>query len=173
MNTFARPVSVHASAATGVASGLGIETEDTITLTVTWENETGNRGTAIYTSSWIAPKSDVHSQQQFFYMGHKGEIRIDQAHRGYTVATDHAGFTSANPLFMKYEPDANGHFAGQSGYGYRSIEDFVRAAIQIRDGAAAPKDFRGRLATIEDTVWLLRFWKPGERAWTMAVRSWM
>ena len=26
-------------------------------------------GTAVYTSSWIAPKSDVHSQQRFFYMG--------------------------------------------------------------------------------------------------------
>ncbi len=28
-----------------------------------------SKGTAIYTSSWVAPKSDVHSQQRFFYMG--------------------------------------------------------------------------------------------------------
>ena len=26
-------------------------------------------GTAVYTSSWVAPRSDVHSQQRFFYMG--------------------------------------------------------------------------------------------------------
>lgn len=26
-------------------------------------------GTAVYTASWVAPKSDVHSQQRFFYMG--------------------------------------------------------------------------------------------------------
>ena len=33
---------------------------------------------------------------------------------------------------MKYAPDADGYFAGQSGYGYRSIEDFVNAALAIR-----------------------------------------
>lgn len=29
----------------------------------------GSKGTGLYTSSWVAPKSDVHSQQRFFYMG--------------------------------------------------------------------------------------------------------
>lgn len=164
VSSFARPISVHASAASGVAKSLGIDTEDTITLTVQWENESGNRGTAIYTSSWIAPKSDVHSQQRFFYMGHEGEICIDQAHRGYTVATDHSGFASANPLFMKYAPDEDGRFAGQNGYGYRSIEDFVRAAVQIREGKAKPQDFRGRLATIEDTVWVTAILEAGRRS---------
>lgn len=58
----------------------------------------------MYTSSWVAPKADVHSQQRFFYMGQKGEINVDQAHRGYTVAKDGDGFRSVNPLFMKYTP---------------------------------------------------------------------
>ncbi len=67
------PRAVYASAATGYATGQGVETEDTITLTVTWENlASGNLATAVYTSSWIAPKSDVHSQQRFFYMGRDG-----------------------------------------------------------------------------------------------------
>jgi hypothetical protein len=30
-------------------------------------------GSAVYTSSWVAPKSDVHSQQRFFYMG---QVRV-------------------------------------------------------------------------------------------------
>ena len=70
-----RPISVTAIASTGIADHKFSNTcEDTITLTVQWENlatETTNIsfGTAIYTSSWIAPKSDVHSQQRFFYMG--------------------------------------------------------------------------------------------------------
>ena len=66
---------VFASASTGVACAqLDIPTEDTITLTVQWENLTeegrpnGSQGTAVYTASWIAPKSDVHSQQRFFFM---------------------------------------------------------------------------------------------------------
>jgi D-galacturonate reductase len=80
--------------------------------------QNGGKGTAIYTSSWVAPKSDVHSQQRFFYMGHKGEITIDQAHRGYHMADDNSGYKSVNPLFMKYTP-SDGKFAGQNGYGYR------------------------------------------------------
>jgi D-galacturonate reductase len=143
---------------------MGMRTEDTITLTVDWENESGGRGTGVYTASWIAPKSDVHSQQRFFYMGTKGELNVDQAHRGYTVATDAEGYKSANPLFMKYEPDAQGRFAGQSGYGYRSIEDFVEAARAIREGKSEPADYRDRLATVQDTVWVTAILEAGRRS---------
>lgn len=165
VGAFARPVRVVASAATGVAQGMGIATEDTISLTVDWENmESGNAGTAIYTSSWIAPPADVHSQQRFFYMGHAGEVTVDQAHRGYAVATDANGYASANPLFMKYEPNAAGGFCGQSGYGYRSIEDFVEAAISIREGSAVSGDFDGRLATVADTAAVTAILEAGRRS---------
>ena len=160
----ARPISVYAVGATGLAKGQGIETEDTITLVVTWENATGNLGTAMYTSSWIAPKSDVHSQQRFFYMGHAGEVTVDQAHRGYSVATDDQGFASANPLFMKYSPDTNGQFAGQDGYGYRSIADFVEAAVAMKSGLASADDYRNRLATIDGTIWVTAILEAGRRS---------
>lgn len=83
-----RPVRVTAVASYGVAkTSYDIDCEDTITLTVQWENvapvEGGaegevcatGAGTAVYTSSWVAPKSDVHSQQRFFYMG---QVRTGQ-----------------------------------------------------------------------------------------------
>ncbi|CAM9943658.1 unnamed protein product [Discosporangium mesarthrocarpum] len=148
----ARPTRVTASGSTGVATGVfDINTEDTITLLVDWENlEDGSKGTAVYTSSWVAPKADVHSQQRFFYMGQKGEINVDQAHRGYTVSKDGDGFNSVNPLFMKYTP-TNGYFSGQSGYGYRSFEAFVDAVQAIESGAAKPQDFDTSLATIGTT----------------------
>ncbi len=162
---FARPRTVYASAATGVARGRGIETEDTITLAVTWENlESGNRATAIYTSSWIAPKSDVHSQQRFFYMGHGGEVQVDQAHRGYTLATDGDGFASPNPLFMKYTPDADGFFAGQTGYGYRSAEAFIDAVLAIRAGEATVDSFAGKLATVQETLLVTAILEAGRRS---------
>ena len=165
VSEFARPLSVHASAATGFAQEVDIATEDTITLTVDWENlASGNRATGIYTSSWIAPKSDVHSQQRFFYMGHRGELNVDQAHRGYTLATDAAGYSSANPLFMKYTPDADGYFAGQSGYGYRSIEDFVEAAAAIRAGEATVDSFEGKLATVKGTSLVTAVLEAGRRS---------
>jgi D-galacturonate reductase len=165
VNSFARPVAVRASAATGVAGSRGVLTEDTITLTVDWINfASGNKATGLYTSSWIAPRSDVHSQQRFFYMGHQGEVTVDQAHRGYTVATDANGFASVNPLFMKYAPDTEGNFVGQSAYGYQSIADFVKAASAIRDQQAAPADFRDRMATAEDTVAVTAVLEAGRRS---------
>ena len=161
----ARPASVTALASTGVAKAEGVDAEDTITLSVQWKNlKSGSLATAIYTASWIAPKSDVHSQQRFFYLGEKGEVQIDQAHRGYTLATDEKGFASPNPLFMKYTPDAQGYFAGQLGYGYRSIEAFVDAVAQIRAGTAEPNSFRGALATVDDTVLVTAILEAGRRS---------
>lgn len=161
----ARPTAVRGSAATGVAYSYGIRAEDTITLTVDWVNDaSGNRATAIYTSSWIAPRSDVHSQQRFHWMAHGGEISVDQAHRGYTTSTDAAGFSSPNPLFMKYTPDADGFFSGQSGYGYRSIEAFIQAADSVRCGQAEPHDFHGKLATAKDTLLVTAILEAGRRS---------
>lgn len=134
----ARPISVIASASTGVATSQGLPTEDSITLMVDWLNNSGTKGTAVYTSSWIAAKAEVHSQQRFFALHHKGEVRVDQAHRGYDFTSDASGYQSPNPLFFRYTPDANGRFAGQSSYGYQSIADFVLGK-------------RENLATIETT----------------------
>lgn len=152
LQDIARPVSVYATAATGVARQiLDRPVEDTITLTVTWQNyQTNTTGTSIHTASWIAPPSDVHSQQRFFYMGHAGEISVDQAHRGYTVATDRNGFQSANPLFMKYTP-REGRFAGQDGYGYRSLEHFVRSATKLRQKNTTLETLDKTLPTIANT----------------------
>ena len=163
--SLARPVTVRAVAATGVAERRDIPAEDTITLVVEWLNtSSGNLGTGLYTSSWIAPRSDVHSQQRFFYMGHTGEVTVDQAHRGYSAATDETGYSSLNPLFMKYTPDTAGNFVGQSGYGYRSIEEFVQTAIAIHDGTTDVSSAQGRLATVESTVAVTAILEAGRRS---------
>ncbi len=148
----ARPISVYAAASTGVGEKvLGREVEDTVTLTVKWQNsKSGSTGVSIHTASWIAPPSDVHSQQRFFYMGHNGEINIDQAHRGYTLSTDANGFKSANPLFMKYTP-REGKFAGQNGYGYKSLEHFVINAAKLTNKKINLETLNKTLPTIANT----------------------
>lgn len=148
----AEPVSVYAVAASGVGKEiLQREIEDTITLTVTWKNiQSGNPATSIHTASWIAPPSDVHSQQHFFYLGYQGEIRVDQAHRGYTVATDSNGFQSVNPLFMKYTP-RNGTFAGQEGYGYKSLERFIVSTTALKNGETTLARLDQTLPTVANT----------------------
>lgn len=146
-----RPIRVTATASMGVATRqFNIQTEDTITLTVLWENKSGSTGTGVYTSSWAAPKADVHSQQRFFYMGQKGEITVDQAHRGYNTSVDGDGYRSVNPLFMKYTP-TNGKFSGQNGYGYVSFEKFIDAAREINAGEKTPSDFDESLPTVGTT----------------------
>jgi len=148
MQGIARPTSVYAVASTGIAEKLlSRACEDTITLTVTWENLKGGQGTAIYTSSWVANVSDVHSQQRFFCMMEKAEVTVDQAHRGYTVAEDGVGFGSHNPLFIRNKPDSKGRFVGQNCYGYISFQRFIEAATQIRNKMATPSDFDDDLPT--------------------------
>ncbi|MHC4995894.1 MAG: Gfo/Idh/MocA family protein [Planctomycetota bacterium] len=161
----ARPISVHASASEGVAKGKGVDTEDTITLTVNWQNlVSGNLATAVYTASWIAPTSDAHSQQRFFYAGHDGEVSVDQAHRGYGVATDTGGFVSPNPLFMKYEPDGAGRFAGRGAYGYRSIEAFIEAVVKVRQDGITSDEAGGGLALASDTITTTAILEAGRRS---------
>ncbi|KAI8475160.1 MAG: hypothetical protein J3K34DRAFT_405520 [Monoraphidium minutum] len=153
----ARPVSVTALAAAGAAERvLGRPCEDTITLSSKWAATDGSGavGTAVYTASWIAPKGECHTRQHFHYMGQTGELHVDQAHRGYNGATDDAGYAALNPLYMRYVPDANGRFAGQTGYGYISIAKFVGAARDLRDGHVALEEVRreGQLALAADTL---------------------
>ena len=165
VGSFAVPVSVTAIAAAGVAQRAEIPTEDTISLSVQWKNLTSeNLGIAIYTASWIAPTSDVHSQQRFHYMGQGGEIQIDQAHRGYQMATDDHGYSSPNPLFMKYRPDSEGNFAGQMGYGYQSIAAFIAAVSSVGEGTTKADDWNHRLASAKQTLAVTQILEAGRKS---------
>jgi len=159
------PIRLVAMGSTGIAKNepYNCSTEDTITLMVQWKNiKSGNLGTALYTASWVAPKSDVHSQQGFHYMGYSGEVRVDQAHRGYYMDTDESGHQSTNPLYMKYTPDTAGYFSGQSGYGYRSLEEFVRAASELNSNPNLdPRSYDNSLATVWATVTSTAILKAG------------
>jgi D-galacturonate reductase len=54
---------------------------------------------------------------------------------------------------MKYSPSESGHFDGQRGYGYVSIEKFVDAAHSVNAGETRPADYdRHGLPTILNTV---------------------
>ena len=56
-------------------------------------------------------------------------------------------------LSMKYSPSGSGHFDGQRGYGYISIEKFVDTARSVNAGTTQPGDFDAQdLPTITNTV---------------------
>ena len=166
------PVRVVGSAAAGTATELGCVagTEDTITLTVDWAlRGSHKRGTAVYTASWTAPqKAGVHSNQYFHYMAGLGEIRANQAKRGYDVTSDveGAGIGWLNPFYMRYAPDEEGNFGGQTGYGYVSFEKFVDACNALNEGKVKDVeefDKRG-LPTLKNTVVTTAILEAGRRS---------
>lgn len=54
---------------------------------------------------------------------------------------------------MKYSPSESGHFDGQRGYGYISIEKFIDAARSVNAGTSKPEDFDAHgLPTISNTI---------------------
>ncbi|KAF2502399.1 D-galacturonic acid reductase-like protein [Lophium mytilinum] len=153
-----KPVKVTASAAEGIATDLGCAagTEDTITLLVDWvkKDDPKRRATGVYTASWTAPqKAGVHSNQYFHYMASKGEVRVNQAKRGYDVTDDEGGLLWYNPFYMKYAPDEEGNFAGQTGYGYISFEKFVDAVNGLNAGKVTLDELDKRpLPTLKNTI---------------------
>ncbi|KAI1797795.1 D-galacturonic acid reductase [Ganoderma leucocontextum] len=160
MQDRAVPTRVTASAATGIATSEPFncvpQTEDTITLLVDWQSlsSSKHKGTAVYTASWTAPlKSGVHTSQHWYYMAEKGEINVDQAHRGYDIVNDESGKAWYNPFYMKYSPSESGHFDGQRGYGYVSIEKFLDAARSVNAKQTTPADYdKHGLPTIANTI---------------------
>ena len=166
-----RPVRVSASSSKGVATSLGCAdaTEDTITVMVTWEKEgdASKRGVGVYTASWTAPqKAGVHSNQYFHYMASNGEIRIDQAKRGYDVADDSVGqLCWYNPFYMRYAPDEDGNFNGQTGYGYVSLEKFVDGCRAVNSGTLTPEDLDAKgLPTLKNTIATTAILEAGRRS---------
>eukprot|EP01091_Cochliopodium_minus_P010410 TRINITY_DN2748_c0_g2_i1.p1 TRINITY_DN2748_c0_g2~~TRINITY_DN2748_c0_g2_i1.p1 ORF type:complete len:437 (-),score=129.89 TRINITY_DN2748_c0_g2_i1:35-1345(-) len=135
LHKMARPTVIYAMGSFGVANEEPYnmqDTEDSITLNTQFEPLDKNqrwKGVALFTAAWNTPKTDTHTQQRFFYVGTEGQVQVDQARRGYTCATDNSGYSSVNPLYMKYSTDGEGYFNGQHGYGYRSIEEFVDCSI--------------------------------------------
>lgn len=54
---------------------------------------------------------------------------------------------------MKYSPSESGHFDGQHGYGYLSIEKFIDAARNVNAGLSQPAEYDAHgLPTIANTV---------------------
>lgn len=168
-----RPATVRASASVGISESVGCVkgTEDTITLLVDWTRSTDDkRATGIYTASWTAPmNAGVHSQQHFHYIASKGEVNINQAKRGYDVVDESDNSGSAlkwyNPFYMRYAPDEEGNFNGQSGYGYVSFEKFIDGVTGVNEGKITLEDLDRRgLPTLANTVYTTAILEAGRRS---------
>ncbi len=69
---------------------------------------------------------------------------------------------------MKYAPDEEGDFNGQTGYGYFSFEKFVDAVTKLREGESDVGGTRsGRLPTLINTFATTAILEAGRRVWMM------
>ncbi|KIV80637.1 hypothetical protein PV11_08125 [Exophiala sideris] len=175
-----RPASVSASASLGISEEVGCVkgTEDTITLLVDWVRSSDEkRATGIYTASWTAPmNAGVHSQQHFHYVASQGEVNVNQAKRGYDVVdeNDHSGSSLKwyNPFYMRYAPDEEGNFNGQSGYGYVSFEKFIDGVTAVNEGRLSLEELDKRgLPTLKNTIMTTAILEAGRVSLDEAYRS--
>jgi D-galacturonate reductase len=67
---------------------------------------------------------------------------------------------------MKYTPDPKGRFAGQLGYGYRSIEAFIDAVAEINESPASTSgaSFDAELPTVGNTMLTTAILEAGRRS---------
>ena len=65
---------------------------------------------------------------------------------------------------MRYVPDASGCFAGQTGYGYRSIEAFVDACSAVQAPGASMEKIAAGLASVSATLGITAILEAGRRS---------
>jgi len=66
---------------------------------------------------------------------------------------------------MKYAPDEEGNFAGQTGYGYISFEKFVDAVNALKEGKVTLEQLDARpLPTLKNTIATTAILEAGRRS---------
>ena len=70
-----------------------------------------------------------------------------------------------NPFYMKYTPDEEGNFGGQTGYGYISFEKFVDSVVALKEQRVELDELDRRgLPTIKNTIATTAILEAGRRS---------
>jgi len=111
----------------------GIDTFDAIEAMVEWQTSHGKHFCSTLLTNWIEPeKSSAMSNQKITIVGTQGRLESDQKKRGLMMVTDKGGVGEPNPYFsMPYGKEGRVTY---SGYGMRSIEQFLTDAKNISMG---------------------------------------
>ena len=70
-----------------------------------------------------------------------------------------------NPFYMKYAPDEEGNFNGQTGYGYISFEKFLDAVTALKESRVTLEELDAReLPTLKNTLATTAILEGGRRS---------
>jgi D-galacturonate reductase len=128
------PVRVMAVGTYGALRTQGIDTWDSVHVTIIWKNPINpdNSFVSQFTTNWIDPVcSTAMSDQRYKVIGTKGRIECDQKNRGVELVHEDKGVQQINPYFANYLPDTNGSIRF-CGYGHDSIRQFLQDIINIK-----------------------------------------
>ena len=130
-----RPVRLTATASETLLKGLGIDTPDSIHVTIQWESaDNASRLISVINTNWIDPDStSAMSDQRMTIVGTKGRLDCDQKHRGIEQVTSDGGSQHVNPYFAEFLATDLG-IQEFSGYGYRSIRRFIEDVGNLAAG---------------------------------------
>ena len=136
----------------GVLKENGINTYDSIHVSVIWKRVDGGECITVFNTNWIDPIcTSALSDQKYKLVGTKGRIEIDQKNRGIELVTDESKIQHPNPYFSDYHYDANGNNQF-SGYGYQSIRQFVLDVRDVKSGNFKISYFEDKRPTFKQAI---------------------
>ena len=145
VNKFIRPIEVMSTSNPD---------RDFVVITITWENYiTKNSSLSTHSVSWNSDECEKIS-----YTGEFGNFSVDRLQSQVCPGMD----LDYNPFFMNIIPDEDGNFAGQNGYGYINIFQFIESVRDIDCGMAVPEYFRNTLHTLSSTYYSTAVFEAGE-----------
>jgi predicted dehydrogenase len=131
------PRRVSAVGTRGTLRAQGVDTWDSVHATIGWRPRAGGEEFVSQLAiGWIDPSATpALSDQKFFIVGSRGRLDLDQADRGVRLVTPD-GVETPNPHFSMVlgEHDETSF----RGYGYRSVERFLRDVADVAAGRVTP-----------------------------------
>lgn len=145
--------------------GQGIDGFDTIQTLIEWRERGGATFLSDHLTGWVDPDTtSAMSDQRLEVVGTKGRYISDQKDRGVTLVTDGGCPEQINPYFSQYYPAVAGGRQTFSGYGPRSILQFIRDCSDMLNNEVEVDALAGLRATFASSLPVARVLEASRRS---------
>ena len=146
------PVRLIAYGTNGILKQNGINTYDSIHVSIIWKRDDEGECITVFNTNWIDPEcTSALSDQKYKLVGTRGRIENDHKNRGIELVTDESKIQHPNPYFSDYLFDPNGK-KQFSGYGYQSIRQFIMDARDVISGNYEISYFEDKRPTFKQAM---------------------
>jgi len=150
--TNAKPVRLQTKGQYGWLKENGINTYDSIHVTIEWEMNNNKRFLSFIHTNWIDPNNtSAMSDQRIKVIGTKGRIESNQKNRGLQKVTDDQNLEEINPDFCNTYTNPNGEVI-YKGYGIDSIKTFLDDIYKITTEKCDINFFENKRPTFSDSL---------------------